>query len=151
MPYLDYTDEWMRELTRERRREACGRREQARALHEGLDFPVVPPQLQQDLEAAWRETEVLEPGSPHLIWKRRQWEAGNRQCGYCGVRMTRDPNVPRTCTVDHRRPRAYGGADSPENWILCCRECNARKGLMREADYRLLLASQARIRGRLTA
>lgn len=151
MGYLDTTDAEMYALTRLRRAEAAARRERARLAHEGLSFPAIAQPVQQEIEAAWRDRESTF-GAPHLIWKRDQWDAGNRHCGYCGVRTTKDPNTPRTCTVDHRKPRAFGGLETPENWIMACLLCNNRKGLMSEANFRLLLASETTVRARrLTA
>jgi 5-methylcytosine-specific restriction endonuclease McrA len=31
-------------------------------------------------------------------------------------------------TVDHRQPTSKGGKTVPENLVLCCHECNERKG-----------------------
>lgn len=149
--YLDTSDAEIIALTRQRRAEAAARRELVRLAHEGLSFPAVAHQVQQEVEAAWRDRESTW-GVPHLEWKREQWEAGNRHCGYCGCRTTREPNAPQTCTVDHRKPRAFGGRDVPDNWIIACSGCNSRKGLMSEANFRLLLASENTVRARrLTA
>ncbi|MDP3278605.1 MAG: HNH endonuclease signature motif containing protein [Deltaproteobacteria bacterium] len=32
--------------------------------------------------------------------------------------------------VDHSKPIARGGTDSPQNWRMCCTGCNAAKGTM---------------------
>lgn len=151
--YLDTSDAEIIALTRRRRAELAQRRELACEAHEGLSFPAIAQTLQDQIEAAWRERDdSWNVFAPHLIWKRDQWKAGNRHCGYCGVRTTRDINTPRTCTVDHRKPRAFGGQEVPENWIIACSECNNRKGLMSEANFRLLLASENTARARrLTA
>lgn len=150
MGYLDSSDGEIIALTRERRLEAVQRRLEALSAHEGLSFPVIQRQVQDEVEAAWREVDERWP--LHARWKRDQWDAGNRHCGYCGMRMTRDPNTPRTCTVDHRKPRAFGGLEVLENWIMACNLCNGRKGLMSEHAFRMLLASENTPRARrLTA
>lgn len=148
MGYLDVDDAWLIALTRRRRTE---RLERSLRAHEALSFPFVPHNTQQEVEAAWREREAFRRVPAHIAWKCQQWEAGVRRCGYCAVRMTRAPNVPRTCTVDHRKPRAFGGQDVPENWIMACLDCNTRKGTMSEARFREQLAFWARIGERLTA
>ena len=42
------------------------------------------------------------------------------RCVYCG----RTENL----SVDHLLPRAYGGSDSSDNLLCCCRTCNSSKG-----------------------
>lgn len=157
MGYLDVDDAWLIALTRERRAEERAwrlvSREGARRAHERLIFPAVLRQVQDQIEAAWREREnSWFAGGLIAEWKNEQWGAGNRHCGYCGMRMTRDPNTPRTCTVDHRKPRAFGGLDVPENFIMACSLCNSRKGTMSEVNFRRLLDSENTPRARrLTA
>lgn len=46
----------------------------------------------------------------------------NHTCQYCGEAA---PNV--TLTVDHVKPKALGGKDSPENLATACKDCNAGK------------------------
>lgn len=41
------------------------------------------------------------------------------RCGYCGGTAS---------TIDHVVPRSRGGADSWENLVACCLECNNLKG-----------------------
>lgn len=150
--YLDTSDAEIIALTRQRRAEAGERRVLVRQAHEGLTFPATAQGLQDQIEAAWRERDHTWGASPHLVWKREQWEAGNRHCAYCGMRTTRDTNTERTCTVDHRKPRAFGGPDVPENWLIACSLCNNRKGLMSETAFRALLAAENTPRARrLTA
>jgi 5-methylcytosine-specific restriction endonuclease McrA len=155
MGYLDIDDAWLIALTRQRRAEARAAREANRALHEGLAFPVVPQTLQDQIEAAWRERQdIADRFRGYALtarWKAEQWELGVRNCGYCRIRMTRTPNSPRTCTVDHRKPRAYGGPDVPENFIMACLDCNSRKGTMSEAKFRQHLAVWKALGERLTA
>ncbi len=42
-------------------------------------------------------------------------------CTYCGGQAD---------TVDHVRPRAFGGGDDPGNLVDSCRSCNSRKGTL---------------------
>ena len=55
----------------------------------------------------------------------------NQHCAYCGGSAN---------TIDHVQPRSRGGADSWENLVACCHECNHRKGdrLVAEAGMKLL-------------
>jgi hypothetical protein len=86
-------------------------------------------------------------------WRRRQWNAGVRNCAYCEIQMTMPtkqerrrralqctPIPPTTATVDHRHPLALGGDDEPHNWVLCCNRCNGLKADMPEATFRAMLA-----------
>lgn len=150
MGFLDTTDAEMIALTRQRRREAAARREAYRAAHEVLSFPAVLRSTQDQIEAAWRTLEPVRYNPPHVVWKNEQWVLGVRNCGYCTIRMTRTPNVPRTCTVDHRKARAFGGTDEPRNWIMSCLDCNTRKGTMSEAQFRQHLAIWKELDARLT-
>ncbi len=51
----------------------------------------------------------------------------NFACKYCGVTET---DAAGQLTIDHFRPQARGGADTPDNLIYCCHRCNEYK-----ADY----------------
>lgn len=55
------------------------------------------------------------------LTKRNILRRDNNVCQYCGVRGA-------VMTTDHVIPRAMGGADSWENMVCACPECNARKG-----------------------
>ena len=46
-------------------------------------------------------------------------------CGYCDVHED-DTGAP--LTLDHHRPRTYGGVDDDENLVYCCPKCNEHKG-----------------------
>lgn len=59
------------------------------------------------------------------ISKRLRFEVlrrDNHTCQYCGGSA---PDV--TLTVDHVKPVALGGKDSPENLVAACKDCNAGK------------------------
>lgn len=55
------------------------------------------------------------------LTKRNILRRDNNVCQYCGKRGP-------VMTTDHVIPRAMGGADSWENMVCACPECNARKG-----------------------
>lgn len=55
------------------------------------------------------------------LTKRNILRRDNNTCQYCGARG-------RMMTTDHVIPKALGGADSWENMVCACPECNARKG-----------------------
>jgi hypothetical protein len=46
------------------------------------------------------------------------FSAWNHECAYCGTYAT---------TIDHVRPKAKGGATSPENCVPACLDCNINK------------------------
>ena len=45
-------------------------------------------------------------------------------CVFCGASKTRGATV----SVDHLRPRSWGGTDDPRNLVCACRACNDLKG-----------------------
>jgi 5-methylcytosine-specific restriction endonuclease McrA len=75
--------------------------------------------------AAWRSFQRTLYGEG---WKcpvrvrRRVLARDGGQCRYCGL------DAARCLTLDHVQPRALGGADTVENLVVACRECNLRKG-----------------------
>lgn len=58
-------------------------------------------------------------------------------CAICGKPCAIDtsPTDPRKATVDHRIPRALGGADQQHNWQLACLACNREKGAKLEGGF----------------
>jgi hypothetical protein len=58
--------------------------------------------------------------------RRSTWkDAGFKRspnCTYCRRRVSRE-----SMTVDHFIPLSRGGADDPDNWRLCCHNCNQLK------------------------
>lgn len=46
------------------------------------------------------------------------------RCGYCGIH---ENEAGSQLEIDHFQPRAFGGADQPENLIYCCTACNKFK------------------------
>lgn len=57
------------------------------------------------------------------LWKRAIKEHFNNTCVYCGIK-----HEPDNLTLDHVRPRAYGGPDLTSNLVPSCRKCNQDKG-----------------------
>lgn len=67
------------------------------------------------------------------------------RCVFCGVetlvrnspawRAAVHPD-PMERTVDHIVPRSKGGKDVLENLRLCCRGCNARRGVQTKGAWR---------------
>lgn len=57
------------------------------------------------------------------LWRRAIKEHFNCQCVYCGEIY--DANE---LTLDHVRPKAFGGSDLTSNLLPSCRSCNQAKG-----------------------
>ena len=141
MGYCDYTDQWLKDLTRQRRAE----RKAALARGPTVRFSV--------LTDAMELVEFKAPLGPPLpasggrrsgaykSWKHLQWHNGNRTCHYCGCALSQVKNLHNTMTLDHKDPLGIGGADDPSNWCMCCWDCNMLKGMMTEAEFRALMAS----------
>lgn len=55
------------------------------------------------------------------------------RCGYCGILMTGKGLHQET--VDHVIPLSRGGSNAPDNLVLACRSCNARKGRMTGHEF----------------
>jgi 5-methylcytosine-specific restriction endonuclease McrA len=145
MGFLDLTDAELIALTRQRRREA--REQRIVALAQPIRFSAQAPTPEFvptcSIATGGRRRE------PAKVWRMAQWHAGNRDCTYCGVltipALRRNPPGPTTCTVDHKEPLALGGDDAAHNWAICCSRCNNWKGSMTEAEFRSLIAEDARL------
>jgi len=61
------------------------------------------------------------------------------RCGYCGS--------TDHIEADHRTPLDRDGTNKIDNIIPACRRCNRRKHTMTEAEFRALLAEEARLKG----
>lgn len=70
----------------------------------------------------------------------RQWQGKFFRCGmrcwYC-----HKPLVLEDATKDHLTPTARGGADTIDNIVPACIECNQRKGVMTEQEFRSAFSS----------
>lgn len=54
---------------------------------------------------------------------------GKNFCEYCDRFVQKFPcNKPFSLTVDHKRSLKYGGSNSLNNLVVCCLECNLKKG-----------------------
>ncbi|KAI8474703.1 MAG: hypothetical protein J3K34DRAFT_456681 [Monoraphidium minutum] len=79
--------------------------------------------------------------------KAEQARRGALRCGYCNAGPLRiyhwiEQQGHDVATVDHVIPRAMGGPDSPANFKVACRPCNARKGAsMPQGQWAALLAA----------
>ena len=86
---------------------------------------------------------ALEAAAPRG-WTDAEWRAlvveYDHRCGYCGKEAELVP--------DHRTALARGGANTIENLIPACADCNARKGVKDELEFRALLAFEAFVQGR---
>jgi 5-methylcytosine-specific restriction endonuclease McrA len=59
-------------------------------------------------------------------------------CWYCGKKMGvgEDHQYDKDCcTIDHKIAMANGGGNTLENIVLCCLECNAKKGIDDNREY----------------
>lgn len=59
---------------------------------------------------------LIAPGTEHLYCRYQE--------GWC-LSRTSPVSFP---TLDHKIPRAKGGTHETANLVLCCTECNSRKG-----------------------
>lgn len=60
------------------------------------------------------------------MFKRDNWT-----CRYCGI----EPHIIYL-TVDHKKPRIFGGTNDMRNLLTACSECNNKK---RDMSHRLFL------------
>lgn len=65
-------------------------------------------------------------------------------CEYCLVVLNVDD-----VGLDHKTPMSRGGsADNPENWAICCKDCNALKSGRTASEFKLFLVEyQERLAG----
>jgi HNH endonuclease len=71
----------------------------------------------------------------------RQWEGKFFKCGmrchYCHKPLVLVPKEGyETVTKDHLTPTSRGGANTIDNIVPACFECNRRKGPMTEQEFR---------------
>lgn len=51
------------------------------------------------------------------------------RCAYCGCRISLDPyGDDPYATLDHIKPKSYGGSNRIDNLCLACEPCNLAKG-----------------------
>lgn len=62
----------------------------------------------------------------------------NNICHYCGEKTVRTVGHPLQATTEHVVPRAFGGANNLDNYVLACTTCNGIRGSQLfycECDY----------------
>jgi hypothetical protein len=64
------------------------------------------------------------------LWRRAIKERWHCRCAYCG--KTYDTTK---LTLDHVKPKAYGGANHTSNLVPACRSCNKSKGSSNWLDF----------------
>lgn len=75
---------------------------------------------------------------PRLRLSRRSvFARDNYTCQYCGYRG-------HDLTVDHVIPRRYGGPNTWDNLVCCCKKCNTKKGDKTLAQMGFTLKQQPR-------
>ncbi len=91
--------------------------------------------------ATYRATIGYDPQPRALVLysdRRAIWLAQGKRCYVCRR------YVPSFSTgeTDHRQPLYRGGTNDLENLAFACLECNRRKGIRTEAEYRQMLSGQ---------
>ena len=141
MGYLDYSDAWLRALTRERRRDQRARKagHVVRYSPDGDTAKIISYEFK-----GGRPLPGGSSGSKRQsVWRRNELARGNCWCAYCGCAVSDEfpEGHSRRATTDHRHPRALHGPDHPSNYALACFGCNSRKGRMTEEEFRALLVA----------
>lgn len=81
-----------------------------------------------------------------ILPKKPAFREQNGECHYCSRKMTlkrgKGTVQPDYATWDHVVPRIAGGTDDPQNLVLCCADCNHRKGSMSYQQFILAKAWQ---------
>ncbi len=54
----------------------------------------------------------------------------DKRCVYCGKKLNQ-----KTCTLDHRYPRATGGISITNNLYPCCSKCNSEKAFLTHEEF----------------
>lgn len=147
MGYIDFSDAELRALTRQRRAELAERRRAAQP-------PTIRVSAQGDeftpsIWCCW--SAPVRRKAAYKAWRIRQWREGNRNCFYCETKLMMPPRKqppgwkapPNMATLDHREPLSRDGDDAAWNWVMCCWDCNNKKGKMTEAAFRAWLTFYA--------
>jgi len=126
MGYGDYSDAWLRDLTRERRADrdqrryaewvARGKTIYARSVRPTAEFvaSIVATPSARDRAGTLRRR-LRKAGVLEALFNLQDY-----RCCYCPSPIGRD------ATVEHVVPKAHGGKDH-RNILLACLPCNARK------------------------
>lgn len=51
------------------------------------------------------------------------------ECHYCGDKTNGTHRSPKQATREHIVPKAYGGSNNINNYVLACAECNNKRGV----------------------
>lgn len=83
----------------------------------------------------------LTPALRESIFARLLDANGEGVCDYCHKRVSRSVKLShrRRATLDHVVPKAKGGANIIENFVISCRPCNDRKGQLSPERFRQVL------------
>lgn len=85
---------------------------------------------EEEIEAAWRTHKE----TPYDVYARHRKEKTLKQnnlCFYCKEPFTSE----RRPTIDHIVPRASGGLNHEDNYVVACYECNQKKGSKSFDDF----------------
>lgn len=94
-------------------------------IHDYLDYQPSREQVMIDRGIARRRSAMNTDPELRKALKARD---GNK-CRYCGVTVNwRDRKSPTGATYDHVIPLTAGGTEALDNLVVCCRDCNSRKG-----------------------
>jgi 5-methylcytosine-specific restriction endonuclease McrA len=65
-------------------------------------------------------------------------------CWYCGKKMSIGLGTGNgdCCTLEHRMALMNGGTNTIDNIVLCCFECNTKKGVRENYEYQKRRASE---------
>lgn len=88
-------------------------------MHSSQDFLPVYERVSDYLH----NMSALTRGEARRQWRQSIKDAWDNRCAYCG----KPPIDDESLTVDHVRPKSFGGEDKTSNCIPACRECNQDK------------------------
>lgn len=95
------------------------------AIHDYLQYQPSRDEVEKGRAEARRRSAMN--ADPELRRALRARDGDN--CRYCGTTVNwRDRRGPNGGTYDHVHPMSKGGDESLSNLVVCCRQCNLRKG-----------------------
>ena len=71
------------------------------------------------------------------IMRHRLCAEQNYRCAYCGKKVdtTVTCNTHNFASLDHVKPKIYGGEDIYDNIVVACSPCNTKKGCMDVQEF----------------